>query len=180
MGEPDDLVPLAEAARRMGRSVSTLRRWTRDGHVTRHDGPPAPGGGSPLALVSMGEVLGYAAAAGLLADPGGGRAPVDREDLDTPATSPPALVADLEAARLRVELAEARAAVQLAELRGELRALAVERDALAAALTRAEAAEADARREREHWRELAEARAAELEAMRAAGGRPWWRALLGG
>lgn len=177
----DDLVPLAEAARRMGRSVATIRRWVRDGHVTRHEGPPAPGGGSPLALVAMHEVLTYAAAAGLLADPGGGRPAAELEDV-APDEAPP-LVWDgaaAEAARLRVELAEARAAVAVAELRGEVARLTAERDALSAALTRAEAAAEDARREREHWRELAGARAAELDALRALSGRPWWRALLGG
>ena len=67
MGEK---VTLAEAAKRIERSVPTLRRWASQGHLTKHDGPRAAGGrGSPLVLVDMDEVLLRAVALGLQMEP---------------------------------------------------------------------------------------------------------------
>ena len=55
MARPDDLVCLADAARAVDRSTSTLRRWIRSDRLTRYEGAPPAHGGSAPALVSLAE-----------------------------------------------------------------------------------------------------------------------------
>lgn len=75
----------------------------------------------------------------------------------------PDLAVELAAARGRLELAEATA-----------RATVAEREALVLA-----AALADARDDRDAWRDRATRAEAELAGLRALAGVPWWRRLLG-
>ena len=185
-----DRVGIAEAARTAERSTSTIRRWTRDGTLTRHEGPQPDHGGSAPILISRAELLGYLVEIGQQP-----RATVEPQ-------GSPSRVRDLEH---RLAVAEARA--ELAGLRAERDGLAREldrtradlvdvraqlrdaRDATEAARSEARAT-ADALREAEVGRAMAEAAAATArgqadvaEAARrraeAAAAVPIWRRLLG-
>lgn len=154
-----DLVTLNEAARRVDRSRDTIRRWLRDGRLTRHEGDQPPHGGSAPVLVDVDELGRLVVALGLEADPPRRGAP-----------AAPDRAGELEGERaladLRVALAEALGRAAVAETEARLA-----RDALA-----------DARVDRDAWRERAVALEAALEAARTTpgGGGGWWRRLLTG
>jgi len=165
----DELVPLAEAARLVGRSPSTVRRWCRDGLVSRVAGPPPPRGGSPVTLVSLAEVRAAAAAV----SPSGA----------TPAAGPPVVADAVEVTRLRgeVALAELRGALEAERARAD--ALAVERARLVAELERHRDDVAGLRGDVDAWRSRAREVEAELRELRARGGSAVRRlagALFGG
>ena len=125
-----DLVQLEEAARAVGRSVATVRRWVRDGALDASQGPPPRGGGRAGAWVSLRAVQAYAVVSGLPATPQGGQPPRP--------TSPPVEDLRLEAATLRAEVAGLRAEVRA--LREALEDARGERDRWADQAQRASAA----------------------------------------
>lgn len=152
MARPDDLVPLADAARAVDRSTSTLRRWIRSDRLTRWEGALPAHGGSAPALVSLAEVHGLVVSTG--------RQP------HRPASSRPApehepgdgLTLREAADQLRDDLADAT--VQLARHRERADLLAVELDRLRSDLDRE-------RRERAEWRDRCDALDAEARELRA-------------
>ena len=161
-----ELVSLADAARSVDRSRDTVRRWLRAGKLTRHEGPRPAAGGSRPVLVDLDELRRLVVELGLEAEPvrRGGSSPA----VDVAGARAAELAAELAAVR---ELAELR--VELAELRGRL-ALA-DREAHLA-----REALADARADRDAWRDRVAGLEAELGALRVAAGAPWWRRLLTG
>ena len=168
---PGDLVPLDVAARSVDRSRDTVRRWVRSGALRRWDGETPSHGGSPPALVSLVEVHRLAVVGGLDVAPA-------RRVSHSPAVGTPA-PAD-EVAALRLELQRERHRVELAEIGAELARVKAERDGLERERAALRSDLADARTERDRWREVAEAATAERTAIAALAGVPWWRRLLGG
>lgn len=157
---PDDLAPLADAARTVDRSPSTLRRWIRGGELTRHEGEALTPGASPPVLVSLSEL--HALVVRLGAEPAPPR-PAPR-----PVTAPSG------------GLAAVRLEVTIAELRGELAVARVELAAARADGARLAAHVADLRDERDELRGRLAAAEAELAAARTLARVPWWRRLLTG
>ena len=159
--DPSDLVTLADAARMSGRSVATLRRWLRDGSLTRYEGDTPDRGGSAPALVSSSELRGHLAS---------GVAPVASPG------RPPAAAAVVSSDAVRIAELEGRAAVVEAQLVAERRRVADlerERDRLALDL-------ADARTTRDDWQARHDAVRSELDAERQRSRTAWWRNLLPG
>lgn len=161
---PTDLIPAREAASLLDRSLSTIRAWVREGHVTPYRGPSSHPESAPL-LVSRAEVLHYAAVIARIAVVPGRPPSLPRLSDEPPAAPGPPSPAP--------ELVEAL----LSAHRGQVAALEARIDATEARLrdwmdraTRAEAALA-ALEERER------ATRAELVAATAPGG--WWSRLLG-
>lgn len=56
----DELIDLAEAARRLGRNVSTVRGWVDEGRVAVAKRVPAPCAGRRVRLVRWAEIEAYA------------------------------------------------------------------------------------------------------------------------
>ena len=178
MDLPEDKISLKEAGALAGVTDAAVRGWIRAGHIQRYEGAPPPSGGSPRAWVSRAEVRAYLVTSG--------RRP--------PAPPEPAEAADAAAEVQVVSRGEAgadageAAAVTIATLEGEL-ALAREqgdRKALEAELAgakalqlAAEARAAELRLLLAEERERVKGLEAELRALRAAQGLPWWRRLLG-
>jgi hypothetical protein len=195
MAELPELLDLSEAARIAERSETTIRRWVRDGHLARHEGPAPAHGGSPPVLVSTRELLAHLATSGQEPRPGDAH-PVDHPpgapQVIAGAHGPPATRTaeeELAALRLRLAVAEAEAGLraelatlreELARVRGDLATARAELELERARATRAEVELAGARGERDDWRARHDAREAELAALRTAGGGSWWRRLLGG
>lgn len=180
---PDDLVPLADAARMVERNPRTLRRWISAGKLARFEGAAPDNGGSGVALVSARDVHALVIAEGQAprqgADgQGGGQGQGRGGDVrpDVPDRG-----ADTTGAAL---LAELRARVTEAELRGQVATLRAELDHQADRVADLRGQLADARATAEDWRARHDATRAELEALRATlhqrEGVPWWRRLLGG
>ena len=161
-----ELVSVGDAARAVDRSRDTVRRWVRAGKLTRHEGPLPAGGGSRPVLVDLDELRRLVVELGLEAEPmrPGGASPAVDLGRSREAELAAELAAAREVAALRVELAEVRGRLALAEREAHLA-----REALA-----------DARTDRDAWRDRVTALEAELAAVRAAGGAPWWRRLLTG
>jgi hypothetical protein len=193
---PADLVPLADAARAVGRAPKTVRSWASAGRVGRwRDDDADP---SSRVLVSLGEVM-LAAAALAEAGPASGPvvAPPPSAGPAAPSSSAVAPVAaagagpptDGELVALRGEVAALRAALAAGREVGEARAEAARRVEaaldLALVAERARSAElastvADLRERLDRAEAAAAGARAELDALRAAGGRSWWSRLLGG
>lgn len=123
-------------------------------------------------LVSRSELLAYLAQSAV--EPRSGRpvTPAPSVTSALPVTDqtrpadPPPLAPELEVVRLRGELEAARLAGRIAELEAQLQA-ALERGA-------------EARMTSDEWKDRATKAEAEARALRALGGIPWWRRLLGG
>ena len=188
MNDPSDLVSIDAAASMAERSESTIRRWIRDGYLTRHEAPAPVHGGSAPVLVSTRELLTRLAVSGQQPGPSSEHPNDVPPEVSRVSTAPtmdtPTLAAEVELAVLRVRLAAAEAE---GDLRAEVARLRAELDGVRAALamaegraTRAEVELVGARVERDDWRARHDAREAELAAMRALAPSPWWRRLLGG
>jgi len=96
---PADLVPIRDAARMVGRGLSTVRAWCASGELTAYHGPGTHPGNRPV-LVSRAELAILAATS---KSPTPGRAP------PPVATMPPAAAVELaELATARADLALAR------------------------------------------------------------------------
>jgi hypothetical protein len=193
---PADLVPLADAAAAVGRAPKTVRSWASAGRVGRwreDDAEP-----SSRVLVSLAEVLLAAAA---LAEagpvPGPVVAPPPTAGPAAPSSPAVALVAaagvapptDGELVALRGEVAALRAALaatrEVAEARGEAARRVEAALDLALVAERARSGElastvGDLRDRLDRAEAVAAGARAELDALRAAGGRSWWSRLLGG
>lgn len=158
---PLDLVDYDEAAILVDRHRNRIRAWVREGHLTSW--PSEDGKANAKRLVSKAELMKAVVVTGKSAHPGGpGRA---EPPPDGGAVA--ALQAQLDAERLKSTNLEAL-------LRAERQ--------------RAEALELVARAERERaeverlrggdWHDRATALQAEVTALRAEQGLPWWRRLL--
>lgn len=167
--KPADLVPIAEAARAVDRSKDTVRRWLRTGALRRWEGErPAHGGSLPV-LVSLAELRTLAVVAELDPDPPRRGAP------------PVLRVGEVDqVAELRAELVAERHRGALTELRAELARVTVERDGALRELAAVRSDLADARAERDRWRERCEAAEREGRELATIAGKPWWRRLLTG
>lgn len=167
---PDDLIDYEEAGKLVDRSKNAVRWWVRNGHL--QSWLEEEGNANSKRLVSRAEVMAMMVTSGKLANPGG---PGRGTSAPTPSTDSGASV------ELRVKSAE------LDGSRAEVAALRIAMEGLRAALE-AEQARASAMGERAEverlraaeWKDRAEALNAEVMALRAAGGLPWWRKLLGG
>lgn len=171
-----ELVPLDEAAVMSERSPSTLRRWIRDGKLTRHEGPPRAEGGSAQVLIERDELMAHLAVSGQQPKES---TPVQEEEqvsIEPPATGVHAGVHQAELKILRLE-----GELQAERLRGQLQALQMERDALKEELLRerqrATLETNELRDERDGWRDRHDAVRAELDARRASGW-SWFPRLL--
>ena len=182
---PDDLVPLADAARMSERSTRTLRRWVTAGKLQRFEGPPPDNGGSGVALVSASAVHALVITEGQSARQaelvtGGhtagqvqGRGVSERPD-----------IMDTRQDSAAAELAELRGRIVEAELRGQVATLRAELASQADRMADLRGQVTDARATAEDWRARHDAARAELDALRSTlhqrDGVPWWRRLLGG
>ncbi len=183
----DDLVPMAEAARLVDRSVSTVRAWLRSGKLTKHR--EEPGNASSRAMVSRAELMAYAA---VQLDPAPARPP------GGPRPEPPASVAPapadelglrVELARLRAELDGTRAVLEATRAHvATLEASAATVGDLVAS-ARAEGRELarvaeeharDLRADLDRMREERDAARAEAAALKTYAGLPWWRRMVTG
>ena len=163
---PGDLVPIRDAARLVGRGLSTVRAWCASGELTAYHGAGTHPGNRPV-LVSRAELLILAATS---KSPTPGRAP------PPVATMAPAVEA-AELATVRAELATARAERDL--VRAELAARADVVDALRLVIRATEDRARDLATALEAERARTVGLSAELNALRGDAGLPWWRRLLG-
>lgn len=155
---PPDLVPIRDAARMVGRGLSTLRGWCASGELTAYHGQGSHPSNRPV-LVSRSELQILAVTT---KSPTPGRAaPV------TP-TAPTVDLAELAAARADLALARV-------ELAGRVDLV----DALRLALRATEDRARDLATAIEVERARVTGLTAENEALRGDAGVPWWRRLLG-
>ncbi len=193
--DSDELLTIEAAARAAERSEATIRRWIRAGELTSVAGVAPNSGGRVPACVRARDLFAYLAMSGQQprvntsaqaivhaqsrvythAQAPGIVATQPGEKADKPVSSP---AMDNEALALRVELVrmEGRCDVLRVELdaaRARVELVEAERSRLMAELV-------EARRDRDDWRERHDAREAELRALRAEAGLPWWRRLLPG
>lgn len=173
MPDLPDLVDIHAASAIAERSETTIRRWIRDGHLTRHEAPAPPHGGSPAVLVSSRELLAHLVTIGQQPKPD------DDDPGDHPGDDPTDTHRDTMAIRLAVLEAEAVLRAEISTLRVAEAGLRAALDAAEGRATRAEVELVGARVERDDWRARHDARAAELAALRSLAS-PWWRRMLGG
>lgn len=159
MSEPDDLIPIRDAARMVNRGLSTVRAWCASGELTAYHGPGTHPGNRPV-LVSRAELT-ILAVTSKSARPG--RAPPP----STVAT-PPTVNADLAIVRSERDLARA-------ELAGRADVV----DALRLAIRLSEDRARDLSTAFEAERARVAGLTAELAALRGGADLPWWRRLLG-
>ena len=188
------LVSIDEASVISERSPSTIRRWIRNGRLTRHTGTSRSQGGSPPVLIDQNELFAMLATSGqqpradepeTAEQPGAHQMPTTAEQ---PATAGVHDDAQLTIARLEGQLA-------LAQLRGELLAAQAELEVLRKTLElerqereterlQARVALRGALEDRDDWRGRHDAARSEVHALQGLlkeqDGAPWWRKLLGG
>ena len=197
---PLDLLPVREAAALVDRSVSTVKGWLRSGKLSKWREDPSSK--ASRAMVSRAELMAYAAGELVPSPPrpGSGESPGGSSAAVSPMpTAMPAEDAG-EVVRLRVELAQSTGELVglralVVALRESLARLESSNDGALEAIAENHAAVLAAERGRaedakEHARTLAEALeaerarcaglSAELAAVRAGTGQPWWRRLLTG
>lgn len=155
MDRPDDLVDYDEAARVVDRSRDTIRAWVRSKELLSW--PADEQKQNAKRLVSKADLLNLVVNSRKVATPGG------------PGRAPETTRADLETERLKVASMEAVTHA----LRGQIGALEGQ---LSAERERAEVERLRA----SEWKDRATALEAELQALRAVSGTPWWRRLLVG
>lgn len=175
---PDDLVPVREAARVVGRGYSTVRAWIAGGELVGWKGEGTHPDNAPT-LVSKGEILALAARS-KSTHPGrpatsSTSAAGELATVDLPAPVVAELRAALALAEREREAARVEVAIVRAELAGKVAELTSTRETLAEVRARVVDLSATVEAER------ARARGAEADrdALRAAAGLPWWRRLLG-
>lgn len=151
MSEPTDLLPLRDAARQVGRSLATLRRWVADGELEPHYGPGTHAN-NRLVLVSRSALAALAVTS----------------KSSKPGRPPPTHLAELEACR--VALAQARAETATVRETVEALRLAIR---LSEDRTRDLAVSLDAERAR------VAGLTAELAALRDRSGLSLWQRLIG-
>lgn len=166
MSEPDDLIPIRDAARMVNRGLSTVRAWCASGELTAYHGPGTHPGNRPV-LVSRAELT-ILAVTSKSARPG--RAPPP----STVAT-PPAVDADLAIVRSERDLARSERDLARAELAGRADVV----DALRLAIRLSEDRARDLSTALEAERARVAGLTAELAALRGGADLPWWRRLLG-
>lgn len=153
------MVPIRDAARLVGRGLSTVRAWCASGELTAYHGPGTHPSNRPL-LVSRAE-LAILAATTKSTNPG----------------RPPPVAAKPAAAVDAAELVNARAERDLA--RAELAARADVVDALRLVIRATEDRARDLSTALEAERARVAGLTAENEALRGDAGLPWYRRLLG-
>jgi hypothetical protein len=204
---PPDLVDYDEAALMVDRHRNRIRAWVREGQLRSWS--EEPGKANAKRLVSGSELMRLVVVTGKTAHPGGpGRGePVESPVLTE--GNPAGQVVPLQVDGYATVLAPVPPTVQAPRIAPSLRSVAQESVALAharldaerakvgmmealvqAERQRAEALERALQAERERaeverlrggdWRDRATALQAEVEALRAERGLPWWRKLLTG
>lgn len=162
MERPDDLVDYDEAGRLVDRSKSAVRWWVRNGQLLswlEEEGNP-----QSRRMVSKSALLSMVVQTGKAAHPGGpGR---------STSPSPPPVSDESLRADLRVKTAELEGA------RAEIAALRMALDAERARVSSVEERAELERLRSAEWKDRAEGLTAEVTALRAMTGLPWWRRLL--
>lgn len=155
MDRPEDLLDYDEAARVVDRSRDTIRAWVRSKEL--QSWPADEQKQNAKKLVSKAELMSLVVQARKVAAPGGPHRVV-----------PEVSKAELETERLKVSGLEAL----VVALKGQIGALEGQLGA------EKERGEVERLRANE-WKDRAAGLEAELMALRAASGSPWWRRLLG-
>ena len=151
MSEPDDLLPLRDAARQVGRSLATVRRLVADGELEPHYGPGTHASNRPV-LVSR-SALAALAVSSKSAQPG---------------RPPTAHLAELETCRVALEAA-----------RVELAAIRETAEALRLVIRVTEDRARDLAKAWDAERARSAGLAAELAALRDRSGLSLWQRLIG-
>lgn len=147
----NEMLTLAEAAKMVDRSKSTVRKWIKDGQLTTEK-RKGPRGGSVI-VVSRGDLLHFAGTAGKSAKP-------SRRKSQPSVASPAVLQAELDGQKALVEALRSQLELQDSQLR------------LLEDSRRMERVRVD------EWKDRWIAADAELRALRSQLGVPWWRRLL--
>ena len=180
--QPDDLITLKEAAKLVGRSPSTIRRWIAHGQAGRWEGAMPSHGGAPLALVSTAEILACRSLTSKDSAPEATSRPTDKTPAATSHTdlSPTSHEYALRVAELTgdLKLSEALLTAERASVAAVRASLEHQQLAYETQLRELREATAEARRDRDDWRDRHDKLAAELRALRDASDRPWWRRML--
>lgn len=175
------LVALHEAAAMAERNHRTLRRWIKEGKLTRHEGESANGGTPPL-LIDKNELLKLLVnqqprKENLTEDPKQGEA--QKTQKQDQWTWQPHL------AEMQMKVIQAEAATEIAKAEGRIISLEVElsgvRDRLISLERQlVEERERSNRKDLEigEWKGRYDAKEAELSALRAQKGLSWWNRLL--
>lgn len=169
--QPDDLIPVSEAARLVDRSVSTLRAWVRASELQGYYEDPNHPENSRL-MVSRRALIALASQRKSTSPPRPAPGPRTPEET-TPSVSTPATQAPIPA----------QVSVLVAELDGARALLEAVRAQLVATEARSRTLEDQVRTERqraEEWKGRATAIDAELRALKERERLPIWRRLLTG
>ena len=147
----NEMITLADAARMVDRSQTTVRKWIKDGGITTEKRRKSKGGSTTV--VSREELLTYAAAAGKAAKPG-------RRKAKSSVTESAVLQAELDGQKALIEALKAQLDLQDSQLRLLEDSRRIERERV------------------DEWKDRWIAADAELRALRSQLGVPWWRRLL--
>jgi len=188
-----ELITLQDAAARSERSVATLRRWLRQGKLTRHESQPPAHGGSGRVLVDSKELLTLLAASGQpprtegVVEVSNGVGETGDQPDQGVSTEPEPEPVSLRVLRLEGELALSDARATIATITGERDSLATQlelhRKNTQATFTQLAENLNQMRTEVTEWKERHDALYSENKALRklsASQGAPWYRRLLGG
>ena len=166
----DDLLNLKQAAHLVGKSTATIRRYVRSGKLDRHEGVQDGSGGSAPVMVSQAQ---------LLALLGSNQKLQVGHDVDSRGVQVnkniPVQVSTEQA--VRIATLEGEVNTLTARLNASEKALEAERDALGSLVRELKQSLHEARSERDDWRERADAKDAQLQALK---GKGWFARLLTG
>ena len=151
MSEPADLLPLRDAARQVGRSLATVRRWVAEGELEAHHGPGTHASNRPVRVSRS--ALAALAVTSKSAQPG---------------RPPTAHLAELEACRVALEAS-----------RVELAAIRETADALRLVIRATEDRARDLAVSLDAERARVAGLAAENAVLRERAGLAWWQRLIG-
>lgn len=173
---PPTKLTLAQAATMAERAPATLRRWIREGKLTRHYGAIPEAGGSAPVQVDQDELF------TLLATSGQKPRVHGSVQQDTPPEHDPVRTVDHDQViALQLEVAELRGKLALANAQGCASAQRAERleQQLDEERRRNDQRHAELRADLALERDRTQALGAEIRALRVEKGVPWWRALFG-
>ena len=174
---PSQTLTVQEAATTSERSESTIRRWLREGTLTRHAGPIPPRGGSASIRIDSEELFAHLAMSGQVPRESTAIQPSERVSTE------PGVGTEHTPSSVEIEVAVLREQLGSERLRGQVSTLQSELESAQRELMQARHALEDMRRTRDDWRDRYDASEAEQKALRASlqarEGLPWWRKLIG-